>query len=396
MSAFDPKLYADYIDTMVYHLGGAPDARNQSIVRAAIQNAYRDVSLRRNWNYFWQKYRIDFHAPYNTGSVQYVLSTNTLTLSGGTFPSWAGSGYASVRMNNIVSRIPYQTIGGGGTTLVLDSINSPPADLAAGTGYNLYQSLYPLPADFRLMCKPSPEVLWWWSEYIDPEEWNLLERQGVGCGSTGTPTRWTVIGDPTTIGGRVVAVWPYPNLSNTYDFMYQRLPRPINRTGIPKPDNQGTVTASAASTTVTGAGTAFIQAHVGAAIRFSINSTVPTGRDGLNPYQEQATIASVQSPTQLTTVTPLVNAYTAAGYLISDPIDFAQHMLTPLERGIELEIANKKDRANVMAVRGAFQESLKLAFEADLPFLSERFMDAGLMPVRPTLKYMPYTPPSVP
>lgn len=384
MSAPDPRTYNDYLETLVYHLGGAADERNQVTVRAAIRNAYRDLVMRRTWNYFWAKARVDLNAPYSTGTVQYTEATRALVLTGGSWPAWAGTGYASVRISNIVSRIDSVS----GATATLNTVNEPIADIAAGTAYTLYQSIYPLPSDFRSMERPVPEVNWWAGQYISPAEWMALERQGIGAGSVGNPTRWTVAGDPVVIGGRAMFVWPYPSLSNTYDFMYQRNPRPIVLTGVPVRESVGTVSNAAA--VVMGVGTSFNAAHVGACFRFGSGTGKPTGNDGLRPYAEQQTVLSVQSTTQLTLATTPVATYAGVTYLISDPIDLPESMLTAFERGCEKEISNKKDRSTLGAATASYQRALLEAFESDQVVTSARYAGGGVgTPLQPTLRHQP-------
>jgi hypothetical protein len=386
LSAPDPRTFNDYIDTLAYHLGGSADERNAVTVRSAILSAYRDLALKRSWNYYWSKYRLEFNAPYNTGTVTYVQATQALTISGGSWPSWAGNGYAEVRINNVVSRI----LSVSGAVATLHPQNNPGVDIATATAFNLYQSLYPLPSDFRTMERPVPEKQWWFGEYIDPQTWMVLERQGVGQGTAAPPTRWTVMGDDHVMGGRMLGTWPYPNVSGTYDFMYQRMPRPLALTGVNTRETVGTISCSALGTAVTGVNTTFNAAHVGAALRFgTVGQKPPTGRMGTRPYVEQVTIQSVTDTTHLVTATPLMNAYTAVPYLISDPVDMNEALLTAFERRCEMEVSAKKSRSDLAAARAEYLMALREAYESDKPVSSPQFVGSVGGPIQSALRYMP-------
>lgn len=77
-------------------------------------------------------------AAYSTGTITVV--DGVVTLSGGTFPSWAASG------DLCVAGVSYSVVSrDSGTGLTLDDLT---LDVATGTSYSLQQTVYDLPSDF--------------------------------------------------------------------------------------------------------------------------------------------------------------------------------------------------------------------------------------------------------
>lgn len=393
MSAPDAKTYRDLIDTLVYHLGGASDEKNQVQIRTAIRNAYRDITNGRTWSYYWNHGRLEFVVPYNTGSIAYTNSTRTVTLTGGTFPSTTNK-YCGIMVNRVISRIQSMP---SGTSLILDPVQNFQQDLAAGSAYTLFQDIYPLPSDFKAMCSPRGESNWWISNYISPEDWMFAERAFGGTTNSGMPTAYTVAGDPVALNGHAIYVWPWPGVAKTYDFMYQRYPRALLRTGYADVDTAGTVTATSGTNALTGSGTSWNSGQVGSAIRLGTSTNkVPTGIEGLTPYQEQFTILTVNSPTSITIDGTLAYNYSGVRHCISDPVDMPDKMLTALIRRVELEIAQLKDRGSIQAAQDRYNLALRLAGESDSVMISPTFMDDNQNVQRPPLRYHPYTQPVSP
>lgn len=94
------------------------------------------------WSWLRPRGSLTLNAPYSTGTVS--SSSTTVTLSGGTWPTWAASAdlWAGGERLSVASR-------SNGTTIVLDS--APTTALAADT-YSLIQHEYDLPADFSGMA----------------------------------------------------------------------------------------------------------------------------------------------------------------------------------------------------------------------------------------------------
>jgi len=130
--------YLTYFDVVEYLIvssyGGAQDAEQRDI-RSAVQRAYQEVTTIKDWSFYHVHGRVITEAPYTTGSVTFSKSANTLTISGATWPSWAGTGH--VRVGPRVARIASRT---SDTVVTLDSQVTFLADFS-GESFILYQSL---------------------------------------------------------------------------------------------------------------------------------------------------------------------------------------------------------------------------------------------------------------
>ena len=100
-----------------------------------------------DWSFLMPTATLSLNGAYSTGTIAYdhTGGANELqvTLSGGTWPSWAASGMIDIAGNDypVESRV-------SDTVLTLDANNNPGADVAASTSYNLHQDDYELPDDF--------------------------------------------------------------------------------------------------------------------------------------------------------------------------------------------------------------------------------------------------------
>lgn len=373
--------YRDSVDHAVDFLGGSPDEKSQRAIRSAIQSAYRDLIQKRSWSYYYAHYRFQLVAPYSTGTIAYTSSTRTVTLTGGTWPTWAI--YGHLLIDNIVHRVQERS---SSTVLILEPIACPSADISAGETYVLFRSIYTMPADFRTLCRPLTEDGSWYSHYISPEEWNALERR---VPTSGTPRSWTVMGDPNLVGSYAMHVYPYPDAAQSYDILYQREARPLVRTGYTTSDTAGTVTITSATATVTGSGTSFDSTMIGSVFRVTSGTTPPDGLDGLNPWTEQKVIVDVDSATSLTVDSNFVNSYSAKKYVISDPVDVPSRMLEAFLRNVEYQLAIKKNMPNIAERNALFMDALRFAFENDTITASPLYRGSADTAPGVEYKYMP-------
>ncbi len=392
MSAPPLLAYFDLIDHLRDSIGGSPDEGNQRAIITAIQNAYRELVNARNWQYFWTAHRIQLVEPYSTGTVEYLHTGGTyerqLTLTDGEWPSWAL--YGKVVIGDVVHSVEDRK---SATVLTLHLIHNPGADVDSGTSYTIYRDDYTLPCDFRTMCRPLAEGSGWWGSYVSPEEFMVLSRQGD---TSGRPRSWSILGDQNLIGSYAIHVWPYPDADETFDFIYQRSGRQLHKKGIVASEITGTVQTSAASATVTGVGTSFDETMIGSLIRVTTSTTeTPTGVDGLNPWLEQKIIVDVTSATSLSVDSVFANNLTGVKFMITDPVDLPDKMITALLRSAEYELAIKQGQKDVLPFR---YELKRLAFlsacEADMPIQSMRVI-GGSRFIGTRLADMPYTAPTV-
>lgn len=359
-------------------------AQDQGDIRRSIVQAHREVSQRRAWAFLYKQGRIQLNAAYDTGTVVFDLTGGAyermLTLTTGTWPSWAASGTVRIDgVNHMVAERKSSSI------ITLDSVLCPAADIASTT-YDLFQTTYSLPTDFVRMASPQPESAWCGATWINPEQWHALERYDY---TTGQPEYYTIARRNDSFGVLSLLVRPAPSDAETLDFIYHSRPRQLQVAGYGADDCKGTASITSGSASVTGAQTAFSSSMVGSVIRFSADAqTLPGNVDGFNPRAEERMVLSVESATALTMDAAASQTLSAVKYSISDPVNMDPAMVTMFLRCCEKHLAiafNLKDHARIDK---AYEESYILAAEADGRTLHTRVAGAvDLAPVGYTVDF---------
>lgn len=203
--------YSGLIDYLIVSSFGGPQDAEQKDIKQAILRAYDELTTMRDWAYYHVHGRIILQAPYSTGTV--TSSGTTVTLTGGTWPSWAATG-AYLKVGEEICRVATRT---SGSVVVLDSGLSLKADVTSQP-FTLYRSVYALPSNFRNMDEPSDEYNWWSGLYVTPDEAMKIERVS---NSSGEPYHWTLIPDPGGTGWAIKLIG-YPTKLETLDFTYRR------------------------------------------------------------------------------------------------------------------------------------------------------------------------------
>ena len=233
--------YANLVQYLIVSSFGGPQDAEQKDIKQAIIRAYDELTTMRDWSYYHVHGRIILQAPYSTGTV--TSSGTTVTLTGGTWPTWAATG-GFLKVGEEICRVFTRS---SGSVITLSSALSLKADVTSQP-FMLYRSVYALPNDFRNMDEPSDEYNWWSGLYVTPDEAMKLERVS---NSSGEPYHWTVIKDPDGTGWAIKLIG-YPTKLETLDFTYRRsatdissLP-PADTTRLDIPDFLSTAMHSAA------------------------------------------------------------------------------------------------------------------------------------------------------
>lgn len=233
--------YSGLIDYLIVSSFGGPQDAEQKDIKQAILRAYDELTTMRDWSYYHVHGRVILQAPYSTGTV--TSSGTTVTLTGGTWPTWAATG-GYLKVGEEICRVASRT---SDSVIVLDSGLGLKANVTSQP-YALYRSVYPLPADFRNMDEPSDEYNWWSGLYVTPDEAMKLERVS---NPSGEPYHWTVVKDPGGTGFAVKLIG-YPTKLETLDFTYRRTATdisaytPTTATRLDIPDHLATAMHSAA------------------------------------------------------------------------------------------------------------------------------------------------------
>lgn len=342
--------YFDVVEHLITSSFGGPQDAEQRDIRTAVQRAYQELTTMRDWSYYHVHGRVITQTPYTAGAIS--VAGTTVTLTGGTWPSWAASG-AYIKANNEIVRVASRT---SDSVLVTDATICFKGALT-NQSYALFRTVYPLPSDFRNLDEPSDEYNWWAGHYITPDEAMKLERVS---NSSGEPYHWTVIKDPGSSGWAIKLIG-YPTRQETIDFTYRRTARQIRYSGHEAASRQGSISRS--MTAVTGSGTAFSTAMAGSVLRIGDTASFPGPLASITPYVSESRISSVGSSTALASEE---SSYIAGStkYLITDPIDIPEHMHNCMYSAAEYWLARirniKPDAAFAM-----YQRDLRLAMEQD-------------------------------
>lgn len=347
--------FADLLDHALGYAGDDATVSGTTKCRRAVQSAYQVVPTRHEWSYLWSLGRVNTVASYDTGTIGYVQSTNTLTLTGGTWPTWAASGYLTINAR------PYQIMARvSGTVLTLDPATAPTGDIDPLTVYTIAQDQYPLPSDFICSDENVINEVGAVLEYMHPRNWASQRRTNTGPGQ---PWMFSYIGSRSDIGTMRMCLWPPPDGVYAIDFLYRRNLRPM----VYEMVGDGHVTVAASGTAVTGVNTNFKAGMVGSVIRFaSDNQTQPTGDAGGNRAVHEAYITDVASATSLTIGTESPEALSGVCYLISDPADIDRTIMADyLYREIENQFRIVARSKPLPTESGDYAMALLRAQEAD-------------------------------
>lgn len=323
-------------------------------IHQAVLGVYDDIVNERNWSYLNRHWRVPLVAP-ETGTCSYSATTGEFTIDSGTWPTWAERAF--VQIGDVLHMVKTRT---SGTVLAADDNVRPIDDIATGTSFTIFKSIYQLPWDCRRVYRPLDETADSWAHQIEFSQWLELVRYQS---AEGAPWAFCVAPDPYEPVRMALLIQPYADTERTLDVAYQRYPRPLLYNGTDGHCRDGTITA--AGTAVTGSGTAFESGMVGALLRVSRSPTTayPKGRGSINAYKQQTYIKSYSSATSITLHESLT--VTAGKYTISDPLDLDRPLMDAFWRGCEWKLAQSLRFPNVKIAEDDFNNAMRKARGSD-------------------------------
>ncbi len=362
--------FADLLDHAIAYLGGDTGRANSDKARRAVLAAYQDLPTRHPWKFYQTIGRVLTSAPYSTGTIAINATTRAVTLTGGTWPSWAASG------SLIVNQIPYQVATrDSDAQLTLAAGQGPSADVPALTTYTLYRDTYPAPSDALVVHEMALDVIGQRILYRQPTEWAQLRRRVVG---PARPQFFVITGDGTVAGGYVFRFWPYPDQEYDVDFLYRRQPRALVYDKV----EDGTASIATGSAMLTGSNTNFKAGMVGSVVRLSADVVnAPTGDGGNNRAAFEGVISAYSSATSLTLAANADQSLTAVKYVISDPVDIQptthlRFLYREIERQCRL-LARMKEEPEE---ERQYQATLAEARQADSLYAGRRLAGGDILP----------------
>lgn len=302
---------ADMQAKLLRMVGGEADQETVSDLRMAIRAALRLVSAEHSWPYYHDYLNLNTQETYTTGTITYVASTRTVTLAGGTWPSWAAQG--SVIIDTFHARV--DTVSSS-TVLTVRSDDAPVEDFSGDFTIYQYQFTLPVASNIYKIGKIQLDQITW-LEYIPPSMFETqIRKQYLVSG--GRPRYFTVSRDFRNTGQQLLSLWPYPTTVMQLRAGYIRHPADITIWSY----ETGKVALTAADATVTGTDTAFTSNMAGCLLRSGSDIVnVPTDSDGAYPSVNEAVIASYTSATSLELAEAASTTQTEASVCISSLID---------------------------------------------------------------------------
>lgn len=301
------RLFSDQhrLLSATYHITGGVNA--DELAWEAINQSYREIAGVLPWDYLHRRAQINTHAAIANGTIGYNASTNVLTLTGSTWPSWVQQGLLII--NTAIYAVQNSL---SSTTVSLLPGRAPVTDIASGTSYVLIQSEYVLPEDWLRMEDFITVGNVWLTQEVEPGSLLQMSRMFYNAAR---PWMYTVRGSTYYAGRLAIEFAPPPDANYTYDMSYFVKPRP--RT-LGQSYTGGTITVS--GTTVTGVNTNFTQAMVGCRLRQGTANSIPVGEYGPLGSMHENSIRSVASATSLQLV-DVGNSASNIQFLIDDPVD---------------------------------------------------------------------------
>ena len=199
----DLKAYAQR--QFVDHQGSKAD----TIYEESVNDALAMISMEKDWPWYHRTGVIDLQAPYSTGTISITTDTKTVTLSSGTFPSWAASGVL------IISGQIYDVATRDSATQ-LTLTNTWAHATISGSSYTLAQYSYDLPSELIRIDQIFFGTSWPWGK--EPVSYSTIEhlRDVNQTGQSGAH-HWAIH------HGQIV-LWPYPTTARQVRVAYWKRP----------------------------------------------------------------------------------------------------------------------------------------------------------------------------
>lgn len=346
--------YFDLVESLIVSSYGGPQDAEQRDIRTAIHRAYAELTTIRDWQWYSAHGRLVTDLPYSAGTVS--VTGATVTGSGVSFPTWAGTG-AYLKIGEQIARVASR---GSATQLTLDATLGLKANVTAQP-YTLYRTVYPLPADFRNMDEPSDEYNWWAGLYITPDQAMKLERSS---NTSGSPLHWTIIKNPDA-NGWAIKLMGYPIERETIDFTYRRTARALRWSG-----HETGARISAITIQDEGRGATWLapppdvdSSVIGSVLRLGSIATYPGPIESLTPYTAEA-IITARLGVRDVSLSGLSQNSSGNAALITDPIDVAPHMEQAMDSACDYWLARIRGTKPEQAA-ALYQRDLRLAFEQE-------------------------------
>lgn len=208
-STADPLAAAQlwaYARRMAVDLTGT---KADAIIKGAVNDALDMVSSERPWPFLLRKAYLNLRGAYSTGTITITNGANTITLSSGTWPTWAASG--KVMVSGQIIDVATRTSG-----TVLTMADNWGATTLTAQGYVIYQNEYDLPDNLWRFHQALPGQRWGWGPAAASIT-EVLQAENYATYSQAFPSLFSVV-------NQQFVCWPYPTSDAMYAYTYYARP----------------------------------------------------------------------------------------------------------------------------------------------------------------------------
>lgn len=180
-----------------------------AIIKGAVNDALDMVSSERPWPFLLRKAYLNLRGAYSTGTITITNGANTITLTTGTWPTWAASG--KVMVSGQIIDVATRT-----SDTVLTMADSWGAATITTASYVIYQNEYDLPDDIWRFHETLPGQRWGWGAF-PTDIGEVLKAENYATYSQAFPSLYAIA------NGSFVC-WPYPASDAMYAYTYYARP----------------------------------------------------------------------------------------------------------------------------------------------------------------------------
>lgn len=188
------------------NIGTAADA----MITSGINDALWDIARAYKWSWLMTDGMLTFRETYATGTLTFTQDDATVTLAGGTWPTWIADG-GKILYQGIYYNVASRT---SGTVIELEQAWS--QSTVSGVGYVAYLNTYDLPTDCMIFGKVFPGMGWGWRP--DPVSYSsLVEYMANNNFQAPNPGLFA-------IQNNQIVLWPAPSTTRNWPIVYYRRP----------------------------------------------------------------------------------------------------------------------------------------------------------------------------
>ena len=202
----------------------AVDAKSTRVYERIVDRALRRVGKVTDWSFLMDRGRINFVAPFETGTVALTQDSKAVTLTGGVWPTTMGTDFWHVNFDANTEGEFEGLTRTSGTVIQLDEVW--PFATTASSQFTAYRREYALPTDFRKFLFGEMQETWG-MDYISPAEFTDIR---LAQNQSGGDPQWF------TLFKQRSQFWPFPTEIRVADFLYVRWPKLLSDAGVVEGD----------------------------------------------------------------------------------------------------------------------------------------------------------------